>query len=224
MTALPTVPTRAPRAVRNNNPGNIRIGDPWQGLAKLEDMTDEQKDENAFCVFQSPKWGFRALARVLISYFDKYQIKTIAGVITRWAPPGENDTVAYINRVAELTQTAADKSLDLHSFKDLRPLCKAIAIHESGAWLFEDSDLDTGLRLAGIEPPVANLAQSRTIKTATAGIGATAVIEMVQQVQPALSVIGNIKEYAPHIAVGVLVIVLIAIVIFRVQDWMQAKR
>jgi hypothetical protein len=224
MDATVIIPKRAPRAVRNNNPGNIRVGDPWQGLMKPEAMTPDQASEKDFCVFQSPKWGFRAIARVLISYKDKYGIETIAGAITRWAPPRENDTAAYIKHVAELVQQAADLPLDFHSFQDLRPLCKAIAIHENEAWLFEDEDLDTGLRLAGVEPPVTNLASSRTIKSAAAGISATAVIEVVNQVQPALSTIGQIKEYAPHVAVAVLVIVLVAIVVFRIQDWQRARR
>ena len=120
------------RAVRNNNPGNIEKGAPWQGLMPPEEMTDEQKDEKRFCVFKSPKWGFRALARTLITYQDKHGIRTIVGVIARWAPPTENVTTAYVKHVSDMTGFKADEVLDLHSYEHLAPLVKAIAIHESG--------------------------------------------------------------------------------------------
>ena len=39
-----------PRGIRNNNPGNIRHGNDWQGISK------EQPDP-AFCTFVSPEYG-----------------------------------------------------------------------------------------------------------------------------------------------------------------------
>lgn len=222
----PTIEKRALPAVRNNNPGNIRITNPltpWQGLMPADSMTPDQAGEKEFCVFQSPKWGFRAMARLLINYKDKYEIQTIAGVITRWAPPSENDTQAYIRHVAELTQQAADLPLDLHSFKDLRPLCKAIAIHESGSWLFEDADLDTGLTLAGAPPDVPALAKSRTFKAGGAAVVASAALETIQQIQPTLATIGTLKEYSAQIAIGLLVILAVSTMIWRIQDHLRAK-
>ena len=46
-----------PRGIRNNNPGNIRIGDDWKGLAKADEMTTWQAKEQDFCVFSDPKYG-----------------------------------------------------------------------------------------------------------------------------------------------------------------------
>ena len=51
----------ATRGERNNNPGNIRKGSNWQGLAP------EQTD-SAFGQFTEAKWGIRALAKVLLQY------------------------------------------------------------------------------------------------------------------------------------------------------------
>ena len=65
-----------PRGIRNNNPGNLRQGDDWQGLA------DPQIDKE-FCVFQSSLWGIRALARVLLNYQRKHQLHTVTQIISR---------------------------------------------------------------------------------------------------------------------------------------------
>jgi len=84
----------APRGIRNHNPGNIRrSADPWQGLAK-------DQNDDAFFQFAEPKWGIRALARVLISYQDRHGLRTVRGIVSRWAPPVENKTSSYIDHVA----------------------------------------------------------------------------------------------------------------------------
>ena len=53
------------RGVRNNNPGNIRVGDDWVGLAKSDEMTAWQAKEQEFCVFSEPKYGIRAMCKIL---------------------------------------------------------------------------------------------------------------------------------------------------------------
>ncbi len=53
------------RGFRNNNPGNIRHGEPWLGLA--EDQTDPD-----FCQFVSVEYGIRAMFRILETYREKY--------------------------------------------------------------------------------------------------------------------------------------------------------
>ncbi len=216
------------RAARNNNPCNIRICDPWQGLLPFEEMTDDQKAEKEFCIFQSPKWGFRAAARVLISYQDKYQIQTIRSAISRWAPPSENDTAAYMADVCARTTFDADGTLDLHTYEALAPLIKAIATHETGSWIYDTKDLDAGLRLAGVEASVEALAQSRTIKTgvpaATGVVAVTAAVQIAQQLQPAIQIVSQVKEYWPYAAITILVVAIAAMTYDRIDDWRRAKR
>src|SRR5690606_14679818 len=113
------------RGIRNNNPGNIRHGDKWQGLA--EKQTDPE-----FCTFAEPRWGIRAIARLLITYQDKYGLNTVRGVISRWAPASENDTASYIRHACQLTGFDQDEALDLQSYEDAEPLVKAIIHHENG--------------------------------------------------------------------------------------------
>lgn len=111
-----------PRGIRNHNPGNIERGAPWQGLATPEEMTPAQRAETRFCVFRSPKWGIRAIARVLITYQDRHGIRTPRGMIARWAPAAENDTAAYVRAVAGRLGVAHDTAVDVHTHADARPL------------------------------------------------------------------------------------------------------
>jgi hypothetical protein len=136
------------RAFRNNNPGNINAGEQWQGLMPRSQMTPEQAAEDRFAVFAAPKWGFRALAIVLKNYEVKYGLDTVRKVISRWAPPSENNTDAYVQAVASALGKGPDDHIDLHDPKTLEALAKAIAIHESGGWLFADTDLVAGVAMA----------------------------------------------------------------------------
>lgn len=220
------------RAVRNNNPGNIVKGEPWQGLMPTNEMTPDQSAEQRFCVFKSPQWGFRAMAVTLITYYDARKAKdgsridTIAEVITRWAPPNENDTVAYI-RAVEKAHVKGQDTIDMHNYNDLAPLVKAIAIHECGGWFFDDHDLEAGLRMAGVPPPAQALVQSRTVKAATVAGAFTSisvVADIVKDVQPLQGLVAEIAQFAPTVA-GVLVLVFVgAIIYFRYDDWKREKR
>lgn len=144
--------TTLPRGIRNANPGNIRHGDQWQGMAKKS----EQKD-SAFVTFTSPTWGIRALARTLISYKDKHGLNTVRGIIGRWAPPVENDTGAYVNQVAKAMGVGADRQIDVYQYEVMRPLVEAIIRHENGAgplktdntW-YDVPTIDKGLEMAGV--------------------------------------------------------------------------
>jgi len=116
------------RGIRNNNPGNIRWGDEWQGLVPQAQRTDK-----SFCQFISSEYGIRAMIIILRNYQSKYGLKTITGIVKRWAPPNENDTQAYIRSVATATGTAADKPIDLTDSRKLFPLLQAIIKHENGS-------------------------------------------------------------------------------------------
>lgn len=54
---------------------------------------------NGFCQFSSISYGIRALCRTLFSYHVKYGLNSVSEIISRYAPPSENDTAAYIDFV-----------------------------------------------------------------------------------------------------------------------------
>ena len=86
-----------PRNIRNNNPLNIRRSkDKWQGL-------DAKQSDSSFFKFESMEMGWRAAFVILTkTYYHKYRLFTIRKIISRWAPPAENDTEAYIKRYQTL--------------------------------------------------------------------------------------------------------------------------
>lgn len=161
----------APRGVRNHNPGNLKLGDPWQGLAKIQ-------DDPVFCKFQKNSWGFRALAVLLVHYQDNYGINTIGGVIKRYAPPEDNNnTLAYIQDVCRITGYTETQPLNFHQYTDSWKVCRAITFHEQGGFdeFFQNWELDEGLRRAGIEGvPVKPLRKSLT--AVSAGVTTLSVV------------------------------------------------
>lgn len=137
------------RAVRNNNPGNLRIGVPWRGLMPRENMNPDQLAETEFCVFSAPVWGFRAQATDLHTKWAADGLKTIRAIVSKYAPPEENDTEAYIANVSRGMGVAADAALDLRNQQQLAAMCKAMACQETdGSWHWFEADLTRGVILA----------------------------------------------------------------------------
>lgn len=132
---------KIPRGVRNNNPGNIRIGDNWQGLAPMQ-------EDGSFCQFSDAKYGIRALAYLLLkSYHIKRGLNTVRKIINRWAPPSENDTASYVMQVAKAMQVGADEAIDLTKEFALAGLVAAIIKHENGAQPYSGLQIMAGVRM-----------------------------------------------------------------------------
>lgn len=148
-----------PRGIRNFNPGNIRHakGVRWQGMAVVQ-------SDVSFIQFNAPRWGIRAIARVLITYQDKRRaadgsrIDSVREIIERWAPATENDTDAYAATVARVLAVDPDfEGLDVYHYDTMRALVLAIIRHENGPgplpggqW-YGEAIIADGLALAGVE-------------------------------------------------------------------------
>lgn len=129
------------RGIRNNNPGNIRISDtPWHG--KLIASKDPE-----FETFDAPVDGIRAMARILETYFDEYGLSTVTSIITRWAPPNENNTHAYIRAVCESTGFEPDAVLTPDA-DTLGKLVPAIIRQENGEQPYSEPIIAAGVALA----------------------------------------------------------------------------
>lgn len=99
-----------------NNPGNIRpIG-----------------ATSGFMSYPTPQAGIQAIDKNLLTYQDVHGINTIAGVISRWAPPSENDTGRLILQASERTGYAPDQPIDLHDPLVLANVRHAIIDQEQG--------------------------------------------------------------------------------------------
>ena len=124
--------------MRNCNPLNIRriAGTKWKG------QSAEQTDKE-FVVFEELAWGIRAAFVLLRTYARKYHANCIRDIITRWAPPSENDTDAYIKNVCLWTGFGGLQRL---TEEDWPRLVRAMARQECGITLSEDIILK-GFRL-----------------------------------------------------------------------------
>lgn len=180
-----------PRGIRNNSPGNLEWGDPWQGLLPRSQATDSR-----FAQFKAPAWGIRALARTLITYFDKHKVKTVRQAISRWAPPHENDTGAYSRVVAQAVGVDENAPINFHDYSVLRPMVEAIIRHENGkgplatpnSW-YDAATIDEGLRLAGVIKPsksVLTTPEGVAAGATVAGAGTAAIVEIAQAITPAV--------------------------------------
>lgn len=120
--------SKKPRGIRNNNPLNIRIsGDNWQGA---------NGDDGEFVTFETPEKGIRAAARILKNYRDKYGLKSVGQIITRWAPPTENNTASYIKNVAKKVGISANEDLLDYEYQSL---ISAMIYHENGQQPYSSS-------------------------------------------------------------------------------------
>ncbi|MBD2786307.1 structural protein [Xenorhabdus sp. DI] len=119
------------RGIRNNNPGNIRHGDKWQGLCS-------RQTDKSFCQFQAPEYGIRAMVKILYTYQHKYGDKTIHQFISRWAPPNENDTEAYINYVSRTVGVSSEAVIDVFHQEIMTELVKAMIRMENGKQPYSD--------------------------------------------------------------------------------------
>ena len=89
------------RGLRNNNPLNIRhSADQWQGARA-------QQTDPSFVQFESMAYGYRAAWKVLETYWNHFTGHGLAfnvrSIISRWAPPKENDTENYIRTVLRIS-------------------------------------------------------------------------------------------------------------------------
>ncbi len=127
---------------RNNNPLNIRKvpGTHWRGEVSSPLGEDGR---GAFVRFQTIAYGLRAAFCILRTYRDKYKLVCIEDIITRWAPPTENDTRKYICDCCKLTGFGGKERL---TENDWPRLVGAMARLESGMNLTEEQ-IRQGFRL-----------------------------------------------------------------------------
>ena len=106
----------------------------------------EVQNDRAFVQFKSLEYGWRAAFYLLTrTYYHKYRVYTIRGIISRWAPANENDTLAYIANVSRLTGIDPDEPIGIPSEKPSRWMAVgvAMAIQENG---IENLDMFAMLR------------------------------------------------------------------------------
>ena len=150
---------------RNNNPLNIRRvkGQKWKGEASPqpspvgEGALPQGGSGNvssplgevgrgaagSFVRFSSLTYGLRAAFCILRTYRNKHHAVCIEDIITRWAPPTENDTRKYISDVCTLTRFGGKERLTENEWPRL---VQAMAFVECGVLLSTET-INRGYKL-----------------------------------------------------------------------------
>lgn len=116
----PGTRSRAPRGIRNNNPGNLRS---WGDTPRVD----------GFARFATPEAGLAAMIKNLQVQQSKHGLNTIAGIIGKWAPSSENETGSYVNSIAKQTGFGAHQPLDLTDKRTVAPLISSMIRHEGNS-------------------------------------------------------------------------------------------
>ena len=126
---------REVRAIRNNNPFNLKYTEiKWDGKLPLDKET-----EDTFERFDSNLMGMRAGVINTLTHHIKYGDDTIEKLITRHAPSNENDTKNFINFVSKNMGIEPNQKIDLKNKEVLYEYAKAVVTMEG----FKSDELDS---------------------------------------------------------------------------------
>lgn len=129
--------TNNPRGMRNNNPGNLKIGNsPWQGKIPVSQNTD-----GTFEQFTSFPLGARAMIKLLINYINQGR-NTPKKIIQYWDVGAPHYTAFLVGETgySENQVLQADKTT-------LKKLSQAIAKFENGRDILTDPRFETAYQL-----------------------------------------------------------------------------
>ncbi|EDE8443382.1 hypothetical protein ACJMPS_001588 [Salmonella enterica subsp. enterica serovar Newport] len=107
-------------ADRFNNPANLRYAAGYETASTRS---------GKFAVFPSLDEGVLAAAKQLQIYGTK-GINNIHDIISKWAPPNENNTKAYIGHVVNATGRSEFEKLNLNDTRTLAKLITAMSVKE----------------------------------------------------------------------------------------------
>lgn len=105
------------RAWRNKNPGNIRMSDFSRQAGAIGEA-------GGFAVFPDEQTGMQAIKRLLRG--KNYNNLTIANAVSRYAPPSENNTVAYQRSLERITGLSINRRISELSDAELDKVANAI--------------------------------------------------------------------------------------------------
>ena len=77
-----------------------------------------------------------------------YGLNTITQIISRWAPPSENNTAAYISSVANSTGFDPNQALNMNDANTLTALVAAITRQENGLMPLDVATIQQGVMSA----------------------------------------------------------------------------
>ncbi|CNI67348.1 LysM domain-containing protein [Yersinia massiliensis] len=153
--------TKAPRGIRNNNPGNLNYAG-QRGAEK------ESGPNGRFAVFQSMTDGVAALYKQLNLYFQR-GTNTIESIVKKYAPASDgNNVMSYITSLMKATGKKANEVLSAEDMQTMFALIKGIINHENGAGFVPDHQIAQGIQVgAGVSAQRNSISSARQTTTIT---------------------------------------------------------
>ena len=129
------------QGLRNNNPGNFRVGINWDGAIG---------ENNGFIVFSDTIYGIRAMALNLYNNYYLYNKKTLFDFINKYAPSSDNNNpYEYSLSVARDVGIGINDDMQL-TFDRTAAILRGMMNIELGKYyssLISDEDIKQGISL-----------------------------------------------------------------------------
>lgn len=144
---------RLPIGLRQHNPGNLRRpGNPV-----------------GFQTFDNDEQGLSAMAQQIGRYANRDGLRSISGILNKYAPGSENNTGAYIKRVSDDTGFDPNAQLNVNDPKVLAPLLSSMVKVEQGRQPFSADDYAKAAQTVKVEVAFANAPGGTKAKATTGG-------------------------------------------------------
>lgn len=138
-TQIQTQIPRTTRGLRNRNPGNLRdTGIKWDGMTGA--------DPAGFAVFCDDEHGIRALVKDLRKDYHLDRQRTVAALISEFAPANENHTKGYVSFVARYLGVDPDVEIPWDQ-TTVTQMVRAIITMENGVMPYSDAVLAAGIAM-----------------------------------------------------------------------------
>ncbi len=126
-----------------NNIGNIKVSsDVFKGEIKSPSAI--------FKSFDTPGYGYRAMIRILRTYYTVHHLKTLSQMIRRYAPGSEDNMSSYIAYVAKGAGISGSQDISNMIFTSkVKDIVKFMSIFEQGYdYKPKQADIDFGYNMA----------------------------------------------------------------------------
>lgn len=162
----------AARGIRNNNPLNLGYVPGQAGLVA------GTPSDGRFGRYQTMADGVAAAERQLMRYQVRDHLNTVRQMVSKWAPPGENDTNSYVQQVAKAMGVDADAPVSLNNQATAASMIGAMAKRETGR------SIDTDTLSRGVAMGLGQQgAQGAPMQLASSGAGSDAAAPAKIQLQ-----------------------------------------
>ena len=130
------------RGLDCNNPMDLEVNAHFRWHGEVRPTTDPK---GVLCTFNSMIAGIRAGALDLRNQQALHGLLTWQSIITKYAPPSENDTAAYIAAMCAGTGVGPDDPINLSDPSFLAKSCHLVIIQEQGKDPFFNGEVEKAI-------------------------------------------------------------------------------